>query len=293
MRTSRFREVLQVKPVNQEVLLEMARHDIPPALRSELWPLLLGVDNPVAAIASVGGEIDDNTRSQIGIDVRRCHQYHPVLASQDGKTCLKQVLELWCRSSGFAYWQGVDSLAAPFVVAHFHRARRPLHQSEDIVATDQEESLEWMQPAINAACSCLCAWTHLCLDGVFMSGTAGTALLRQKMSLLSVKLEKQLPELAAHLEAEGVTPDLYAIPWILTLFSHVLPISSTMQIWDRFLVTGKDRIAELTTSVAVGILQQFAKDLVCKDFDDILIYLSRPPPVDCDMAVRWALDNMQ
>ena len=119
----------------------MARHDIPPALRSEVWPLLLGVDNPVAPITSVVGEIDDDTRNQIGIDVRRCHRYHPVLASQDGQTCLQQVLELWCRSSGFSYWQGVDSLAAPFVVAHFHRACRPLPQSEDVVATDQEESL--------------------------------------------------------------------------------------------------------------------------------------------------------
>lgn len=245
--------------------------------------------------------------------VRRCHQYHPVLASIEGQQLLQRVLESWLQSHPeCSYWQGMDSLAAPFVVVHFHRATKWILPGEPGMGAGQEKqnransdllnyntsSQQQQRPdmptghdsAHKAALECFDAWARLHLDGMYAAGGGGTSLLRQQLAELTRLLEKQLPALATHFEAEKVTPDLYAIPWILTVFSHVLPISSTMQLWDALLVVGSHRGAHgnINLYVAVGILRQFARELQRRNFDEILMLLSRPPSIDVDAAVGWA-----
>ena len=44
------------------------------------------------------------------------------------------------------------------------------------------------------------------------------------------------PELAAHLADMGFMPELFAIPWFLTLFAHVFPIASVCTLWDTLLL---------------------------------------------------------
>ena len=34
----------------------------------------------------------------------------------------------------------------------------------------------------------------------------------------------------------GFIPDLYAIPWILTMFAHVFPLQSIFHLWDKLLL---------------------------------------------------------
>ena len=31
----------------------------------------------------------------------------------------------------------------------------------------------------------------------------------------------------------GFIPDLYAIPWVLTMFAHVFPLQSIFHLWDK------------------------------------------------------------
>ena len=50
------------------------------------------------------------------------------------------------------------------------------------------------------------------------------------------------PELAAHLDAIGFTPEQYAVPWFMTLFAHVLPMDQLYPCLDMLLqvwVVGK------------------------------------------------------
>ena len=34
----------------------------------------------------------------------------------------------------------------------------------------------------------------------------------------------------------GFIPDLYSIPWFLTMFSHVFPLHKIFHLWDRLLL---------------------------------------------------------
>ena len=41
------------------------------------------------------------------------------------------------------------------------------------------------------------------------------------------------PVLFNHLDGIGFIPDLYCIPWVLTMFSHVFPLHKIFHLWDR------------------------------------------------------------
>ncbi len=41
-----------------------------------------------------------------------------------------------------------------------------------------------------------------------------------------------------HLDGIGFVPDLYAIPWVLTMFAHVFPLGDVFHLWDRLLLGG-------------------------------------------------------
>jgi hypothetical protein len=59
--------------------------------------------------------------TQLEVDVPRCHQYDELLSSPDGHVKLKRVLKAWLAThSQYVYWQGLDSLAAPFVHLNFN-----------------------------------------------------------------------------------------------------------------------------------------------------------------------------
>lgn len=55
------------------------------------------------------------------MDIPRCHQYNELLSSSEGHKKLKRILKAWVyKNSQYVYWQGLDSLTAPFLYLHFN-----------------------------------------------------------------------------------------------------------------------------------------------------------------------------
>lgn len=292
------------------------------ALRAEIWPILLGlsaeslesefmltpIDLNVLGRSSV---LDEKTRKQIDVDLPRCHQENAILASTEGQTCLRFVLEAWLEThlQSSDYCQGLDSLAAPFVTLFFHRccvntdlsetARDQVVDPADACdpQADEAAGLECsqnkrgapcMRLAVQPAYCCLVAFTGRFLDQIFASGS--TSMLRAQLAEFSELLSAELPQLASHFRDEGVTVELFAIPWLLTLFAHVLPLPNVLQLWDVLLTHGDDPRAEsLPLYVAISVLRQSEAHLVTLDFNGMLLHLSRLPPIDLDCALRDAV----
>ncbi len=64
---------------------------------------------------------------QLDVDIPRCHQYDELLASPTAHGKLKVLLKAWLASHPqYVYWQGLDSLSAPFLYLDFHSERRRL-----------------------------------------------------------------------------------------------------------------------------------------------------------------------
>lgn len=292
------------------------------ALRAEVWPILLGLsaesldaESMLAPIVSHGsgstGVLDEKTRKQIDVDLPRCHQENAILASTEGQTCLRFVLEAWLETHAQSsdYCQGLDSLAAPFVTLFFHRGcvgtdhsatapdqlRKPAdawETQEDVEAgsecSQHKHSGPCMRLAVQAAYCCLVAFTGRFLDQIFASGS--TSMLRAQLAEFSELLSAELPQLAAHFVDEGVTVELFAIPWLLTLFAHVLPLPNVLQLWDVLLAHWDDpRVESLPLYVAISVLRQSEAQLLVLDFNEILLHLSRLPPIDLDGALRDAV----
>lgn len=72
-------------------------------------------------------------------------------------------------------------------------------------------------------------------------------------------LAANLPALATHLQDIGVTPDLYVLDWLLTVFSRPLPLDAAVRIWDVYLRDGE----EFLLRAAIG---EFDCVEICKHF---------------------------
>ena len=48
----------------------------------------------------------------------------------------------------------------------------------------------------------------------------------------------QMPNLAGHMEEEGVLSTMYCSQWFLTLYAYTLPIDHLLRVWDVFMLEG-------------------------------------------------------
>jgi hypothetical protein len=125
-------------------------------------------------------------------DVPRCHQYNPMLASSTGHTKLRRLLKAWVAGNKkLVYWQGLDSVCAPFLVLNFN-----------------EEALAY---------ACVQKFIPKFLENFFLMDNA--PVLQEYLAIFRHILSFHDPELSTHLDLIGFMPDLYAIPWFLTMFT--------------------------------------------------------------------------
>lgn len=87
---------------------------------------------------------------------------------------------------------GLDSLCAPFLTLNFN-----------------DETI---------AFACLQKFIPKFLNNFFLSDNA--PVLQEYLAVFRHLLSFHDPELSSHLDAIGFMPDLYAIPWFLTLFTR-------------------------------------------------------------------------
>lgn len=65
---------------------------------------------------------------QIEVDIPRCHQYHELLSSPSAHAKFKRVLKAWVVSHPqYVYWQGLDSLSAPFLALNFNNEGKAIY----------------------------------------------------------------------------------------------------------------------------------------------------------------------
>lgn len=115
-----FSKLLKGYPFTRDRIIAESQIDIPPLLRGKIWACLLNVieDNSYEAIDKFTPTPTDR---QIDVDIPRCHQYDELLSSPEGHCKLKRLLKAWVQAHPqYVYWQGLDSLTAPFLYLNFN-----------------------------------------------------------------------------------------------------------------------------------------------------------------------------
>ncbi|EHB03671.1 TBC1 domain family member 14 [Heterocephalus glaber] len=98
-------------------------------------------------------------------------------------------------------------------------------------------------------------------------------LMLTYFAAFEVFFEENLPKLFAHFKKNNLTPDIYLIDWIFTLYSKSLPLDLACRIWDVFCRDGE----EFLFRTALGILKLFEDILTRMDFIHIAQFLTRLP----------------
>lgn len=175
------------------------------------------------------------------------------------------------------YWQGLDSLCAPFLTLNFN-----------------DEAI---------AFACLQKFIPKFLNNFFLSDNA--PVLQEYLAVFRHLLSFHDPELSSHLDTIGFMPDLYAIPWFLTLFTRkcaervveqailtslfvdVFPLDKIYHLWDKLLVGP----SSLPLFAGIAILRQIRDTLLSYEFNDCIVLFSDSfPKVDIEKCVQSALN---
>lgn len=258
-RIALFKKLLAGCPYLKPQLTKEAIIDIPPFCRARTWAVLLDVKQ---SSLEVYDQIDKTTPTatdrQISVDIPRCHQYNELMASPQGHMKLARILKAWLNynKKEYVYWQGVDSIAAPFLLVNF-----------------ADEAM---------AFACFDSFVHKYLCGFFQKDNQ--VVVQQYLAMFSELLTYHDPILADHLDRLGFQPNLYAIPWFLTMFTHVLPLHKILHVWDSLLLGNE----KFPLCVGLAILTQLRGELLQYSFNDCIVVFSDLPEIDLERCVRDA-----
>uniref|UniRef100_A0A5F9DC66 TBC1 domain family member 14 n=1 Tax=Oryctolagus cuniculus TaxID=9986 RepID=A0A5F9DC66_RABIT len=153
--------------------------------------------------------------------------------------CLARAKERWRSLTTGGPGTGVDSEDAGFPAA------------------DREASLELIKLDISRTFPSLCIFQQMLTY----------------FAAFEVFFEENLPKLFAHFKKNNLTPDIYLIDWIFTLYSKSLPLDLACRIWDVFCRDGE----EFLFRTALGVLKLFQDILTKMDFIHMAQFLTRLP----------------
>ena len=251
-----FERLLKGYPHSRERLIKEARIDIPPFVRAKVWAVLLNVTGDIFNMYDrIDKESFTSTDRQIEVDIPRCHQYSHLLASPTAHVKFKRILKAWVVSQeNLVYWQGLDSLCAPFIALNFNN-----------------EALAY---------SCLSAFISKYLYNFFLKDNSH--VIQEYLAVFSQFIAFHEPDLFNHLSEIGFVPELYAIPWFLTMFSHVFPLQKIYHLWDTLLLGN----SMLPLCIGVSILMQFRDQLLSFGFNECILMFSDMPSIDIERCVK-------
>uniref|UniRef100_A0A8C5LHA7 TBC domain-containing protein kinase-like protein n=1 Tax=Leptobrachium leishanense TaxID=445787 RepID=A0A8C5LHA7_9ANUR len=255
-----FDRLIKAYPYKKNLIWKEARVDIPPLLRGLTWAALLGVEGAIQEkYDATDKDTPIPTDRQIEVDIPRCHQYDELLSSPEGHAKFRRVLKAWVVSHpNLVYWQGLDSLCAPFLYLNFNN-----------------EALAY---------ACMSAFIPKYLYNFFLKDNSH--VIQEYLTVFSQMIAFHDPELSNHLNEIGFIPDLYAIPWFLTMFTHVFPLHKIFHLWDTLLLGN----ASFPFCIGVAILQQLRVRLLANGFNECILLFSDLPEIDIERCVRESIN---
>ncbi|KAF9203879.1 hypothetical protein BGZ59_001389, partial [Podila verticillata] len=259
-RLSMFTDLLLQYPASHAEIMHHSKIDIPPLLRGKVWAAILGVVGDYHEVyAGIDKYTEKSTDRQIELDVPRCHQYNQLMFSPAGHEKLRRLLKCWVEANEHqVYWQGLDSCCAPFLTLNF-----------------TDEAL---------AFACIERFLPKFLKDMFLPDNA--QVIHEYLAVFRHLLSFHDPELSSHLDHIGFVPQLYAISWFMTLFTHIFPLDKIYHLWDKILVGP----SSLPLFVGIAILQQFRQELMRSEFNEAIgIFSESFPEMDIEKCIEAAL----
>ena len=105
--------------------------------------------------------------------------------------------------------------------------------------------LLYLDPAMAFIC-----FVNLVSQDIFLSFFRFSSKRRDAfLTSIGVIVAAQHADMSAHLESLGITPDMYMVEWLVTLFARTLRFECITRLWDCYMLDGVSAIYRATLSV--------------------------------------------
>ncbi|KAL8667286.1 MAG: hypothetical protein Q9202_000859 [Teloschistes flavicans] len=279
------------------------------ALRDHFLKDIEHPDDILAVDPLTGDDSDEELRAEILQDVERCMPENSYFRESPTQTMLLDVLFIYCKlNRDVGYRQGMHEVLAPILWVI----------SRDVIAvekpgdTEQEHLLE---SQLLSECLDVRFIEHdtFTLFAIIMQtvksfyevgsssqaaplGTPGNSpIVERSRRIHEIYLHQADPELAEHLTAIEILPQIFLIRWIRLLFGREFPLDKVLTLWD--ILFAEDPSLNLIDLVCVSMLLRIRRQLLEADYSEALTLLLRypepPPPHGPSSFVSDALHMRQ
>jgi len=294
-RVARFAKLLDESVVDLDALRKLAWSGIPPDIRPECWKLLLGYMPPAksrqaASMARKRAEymemvpqwydVPNSERTeeelsalrQVQVDVPRTTPSVPLFQEPLIQKGLERLLYIWgVRHPASGYVQGMNDLVTPFLAVFLGEyLPGPLEQWQP------EQLTEEMLLAVEADCYwCLCKL----IEGIQDHYTDSQQGIQRAVWAIKENVTLRDKAMADKLESEGVDFIQFAWRWVNCLLMREVPFILTPRLWDNYLVEGTG-MRDYLVLLCVEFLLQWRTELITMEFQEIIMWLQKPPTSD-------------
>ncbi|XP_053778350.1 TBC1 domain family member 12 isoform X2 [Desmodus rotundus] len=155
------------------------------------------------------------------------------------------------------------------------------NDTEGVSVADREASLELIKLDISRTFPSLYIFQkggpyHDVLHSILGAYTCyrpDVGYMLKYFATFEVFFEENLSKLFLHFKSYSLTPDIYLIDWIFTLYSKSLPLDLACRVWDVFCRDGE----EFLFRTGLGILRLYEDILLQMDFIHIAQFLTKLP----------------
>jgi len=196
----------------------------PPQGRLQLWwKRLIGPTQGVSRrFSSWRGALNEPNQRVIRADCERTKADMEYFRQANVRDKMEAMLTCWCQTQNTKYKQGLNEVLAPFL-----NLQVPLSGETDEGRTPAKDDEVF---DLFAAFVQHYAPFFFCEEFVPLQ----CAFIFFRRLLLY-----HCPQLQNFFAEKGVTPDMFCMPWFLTLFASKTPMRLTVQLWDRLLERGE------------------------------------------------------
>ncbi|KLU81272.1 hypothetical protein MAPG_00363 [Magnaporthiopsis poae ATCC 64411] len=232
---------------------------------------------------------DELVRAEILQDVKRLPDEPSFYHEPATQTLILDVLFLYCKTHPEAggYRQGMHELLAPIVhVVHQDAIDRAAASADGLADPAMVGMLDSyfvehdsfaLFSAVMAKATAFYEITDSPPDFVSPAGSGGqSAIVERSRQIHEVTLMSVDPELASHLKALEILPQIFLIRWIRLLFGREFPFEQQLVLWDTMFAF--DPTLELIDLVCVAMLIRIRWTLLEMDYSSALQTLLKYPP---------------
>jgi len=204
------------------------------------------------------------------------HPMCPFSTLPQCKKSLERLLYIWgINHPESGYVQGMNDLVTPFYTVFLSE-----HLSDDLESWQPDYLPMNVMLDVEADCYwCLCKL----ISGVQDQYTYAQPGIQRAVFKIHELIGLVDKDLAKKMEKEEVDYIQFAWRWINCLLLRELPFRLSLRLWDTYLAEDT-RMCEFLIYACGSFLEQWSKELMSMDFQEMIMFLQKPPTASWDEA---------